>query len=295
MWRRPEFIFLCAALVTVAGSMAGFGFSGSATNRVKPDRVNVVSSASEYISRVIDAPGVKGESWQPPLAQRETRQWVYDVFTPPEIFFDPRLKEFSVTPPMTAIARDEATATAVQLPAPLGVQLLDVKRTLFRLQLIGFVESERGYLGLFENILTSETFLAAKERSVPSLNLVIEAIDVRARPVSVPESMTTQQTLATASVRDLSSGETIALTTAERCYTAAPRATLVIGISATKQRDVCNGDLIEVDGVAYEIEEIQLAPPSVTICRRGSAQVAAERRTLGLKKVNAAMTATPST
>ena len=294
MWRRPEFIFLCVALVTVAGSMARFGIYGSATNRIKSDRVKVVGSVSGYISNVIDVAGVKAESWQPPSAQRKSRQWVYDVFTPPEIFFDARLKEFTVTPPTTAIAHDE-TATAVQLPASLGVQLIGVKRTLFRLQLIGFVESERGYQGLFENTLTSETFLAVKGRVVPALNLVIEDVDVRARPVSLPESMTTQQTLATASVRDVLSGETIALTTAERCYAAAPRATLITGIAVMAQRDVCNGDVIEVDGVTYEIGEIQLAPPSVTICRRGSAQVVAERRTLSLQETKTVVTATPST
>jgi hypothetical protein len=238
---------------------------------------------------------LKAEPWLPPRAQRRSQQWVYDVFTPPEIFFDPRLKEFSVTPPTTAIARDERTATAAQLPASLGVQLLGVKRTPFRLQLIGFVETERGYLGLFENTLTTETFLAIKGRHVPSLKLVIEDIDVRARPVSLPESMTTHQTLATASVRDLLSGETIALTNAERCYAAAPRAILATGISEIAQRDVCNGDVIEVNGITYEIGEIQLAPPSVTICRRASAQGVAERRTLSLTNTKAVEPAGPST
>lgn len=295
MWRRPEFIFLCVALVTAAGSMSWFGLNRSSTGRIRPERIKIVSSAPAYLSSVFDVNGAKAESWQPPSGQRKSRQWVYDVFTPPEIFFDPHLKEFSVTPPTTAIERDESTATAAQRPASLGVELMGVKRTLFRLQLIGFVESDRGYQGLFENTLTSETFLAAKGRSVPALNLVIEDVDVRTHSVSLPESMTTQQTLATASVRDLSSGEIIALTTLERCYAAAPRATLVTGISAMAQRDVRNGDVIEVDGVTYEIGEIQLAPPSVTICRRASAQVAAERRTLNLKDAKAAVTATPST
>jgi hypothetical protein len=294
MFRRPEFILPCVALGVAVGSFAWFGFLSIRANRVKPERAKFVVAGPSSPGRDNRARMLKAEPWSPPPAQRRSTQWVYDVFTPPEIFYDARLKAFSVTPPTTAIAREEGATMGDKLQAPPSIQLVGVKRALFRLQLIGFVGTEHGYLGLFENTIASETFLARSGRTVSTLNLVIEEIDVRPRPVALPKSMTTQRLVGTASVRDQISGEAVTLTSTERCYTAEPRATLAIGNTGTAPREVGKGDVIEVNAVTYEIGEIQLSPPSVAICRSASDQVVAERRTLSLQETKVAEPAVPS-
>src|SRR5262245_56034292 len=59
-----------------------------------------------YTATAPDAPPVKMETWAPPVAQTRGREWIYDTFTPPEIFYNPRSKRFTVKPP-SALLDDE--------------------------------------------------------------------------------------------------------------------------------------------------------------------------------------------
>src|SRR5438876_1315451 len=152
MFRRPEFIFPCVAFGAAVGSFAWFGVLSPKTIRAKTERAKNVASGPSYHIRDESARNLKAELWSPPPAQRGGTRWVYDVFTPPEIFYDARLRAFSVTPPTTAIARDEQGGSPGVAAAPMNIQLVGVKRALFRLQLIGFVGTDGGYLGLFENM-----------------------------------------------------------------------------------------------------------------------------------------------
>ena len=59
-----------------------------------------------YTPTAPDAPPIKTERWEPPVAQKRGREWIYDTFTPPEIFYNARSKQFTVRPP-TSLMDDE--------------------------------------------------------------------------------------------------------------------------------------------------------------------------------------------
>jgi hypothetical protein len=223
-----------------------------------------------------DAPEVKTETWDAPPAQRRGKDWVYDVFTPPEIFYDERSKQFSISPPLPEpVVEDKAE---VAPPPPFGLELVGVRRALFRLQLIGYAGGEGNYRGLFENAVTTETFLATRGRKLPALELTIEEFAVRRQPVTLPDSMTTSRLVATAVVRDERTGETVNLTDGERFYPAAPVATVVTD-GDRAQHEAHVGDRVEADGAVFRIDKIQLAPPSVDVTKVGADQLT-EQRTL---------------
>src|SRR5258706_15876534 len=87
-----------------------------------------------YAATAPDAPPVKTETWGAPVAQSRGGNWIYDTFTPPEIFYNARSKQFTVKPPSSLV--DEDTQEAF------GLDLISVRPEPFRLQLIVYVGGE---------------------------------------------------------------------------------------------------------------------------------------------------------
>ncbi|NBB79418.1 MAG: hypothetical protein GVY36_08235 [Verrucomicrobia bacterium] len=63
-----------------------------------------------------------------PMANEQSSGWLYDVFTPPQIFIDAD-GQFSIVP-----------ITPPPPPVPFGVYLAEIRRNLYRLQLEGYIE-----------------------------------------------------------------------------------------------------------------------------------------------------------
>jgi hypothetical protein len=262
-------VILGAALAVAAMSWGWCGWRVAKTSRAAPEP-RVKLSASGYTPAGRDAPASRTEVWPAPKAQEGG--WVYDVFTPPEIYYDARTKAFSVTPPELTPPKAEA--------APFGLEVLEVRRPLFRLQLVGFVGEEGNYLGLFQNVATTETFLAEAGRRLPELELTIERFEVGLADVALPESMTTRRRVATATVRDGRTGETVVLTDAAPHYTNTAVAIVAASGDRTVTREVREGEEVEFAGAHYKIEKIQLAPVSVVVSKVSSDPLNPARRTL---------------
>src|SRR5215207_6246279 len=130
---------------------------------------------SPYTPTAPDAPPVKTETWSAPVAQSRGREWIYDAFTPPEIFYNSRSKQFTVKPPSSLL--DEEAQEAF------GLELVAVRPEPFRLQLIGYAGGEGNWQGMFENVLTGEVFLGVSGRRVPKLNVTIKNFEVSVQPI----------------------------------------------------------------------------------------------------------------
>lgn len=265
-------LLVFAAVAIFAGSCLWAGWNGRRAAVNRPGATKLPASAeSAYAPVGRDAPEVKTETWEPPAPQRAGREWVYEVFTAPEIFYSERSKQFSVAPPEA-----EPSATAAE-PAEFGLELVSVRRDPFRLQLVGYVGGEGTYRGLFENVATTETLLAGGGRKLPALALTILDFAVRRQPVAMPDSMSTSRLVATAAVRDERTGQTITLTDTERFYPDA--AVAVVRAGDGDPREVHAGDEFPAGAATYRVEKIQLAPPSLEVTKRSPAQPG-ETRTL---------------
>lgn len=267
-----EKILLFASLGLVVASISVFG-ELAWRNARQPRGVvaRVQLSDAPYAATVGDAPAVKTDVWNPPAAQSRGRDWIYDTFTPPEIFYNPRSQLFTVKPPVNAA--DEAAEE------PFGLELVAVRPEPFRLQLIGYVGGAGNWRGTFENLVSGEVFLAGAGRQVPDLALSIKSLAVTAEPVVLAESMTTRQRVATAVVHDDRTGRDITLTHRERRFTGGLTALLApAGDSAA--REVRQGETFKVGAASYRVEKIQLAPPAVDVTKESSSLAQPDRRTL---------------
>lgn len=267
-----EKILLATAAVVALGSALAFGtLAWRNTRGPHGAAAHVTLSETPYTPTATDAPAVKTDLWSQPVAQSRGRDWVYDAFTPPEIFYNARSKHFTVKPPLAAA--DETPEE------PFGLELVAVRPEPFRLQLIGYVGGEGDWRGTFQNVATGEVFLAAAGRRVPNLALSIKALDVRTVDVALPQSMTTRQRVATAVIHDDRAKRDVTLTHRERQFTGGLSA-FVAPPGDTATREVREGETFKIGDASYRVEKIQLAPPTLDVTKEAPTLAQPDRRLL---------------
>ena len=258
------------ALVLALASAGVFGwmtFRHSGPAAIAP--VELVSSP--YDSKTPDAPPVKTETWAAPVAQSRGREWIYDTFTPPEIFYNSRSKQFTVKPPSSLLDESELEV--------FGVELVAVKPEPFRLQLIGYSGSAGNWRGTFTNVLTGETILAGPGRRISNLGVTIKSLDVGTQTVRIGESMPVRQTVATAVVLDEKNGRETTITNLARVFTGTVSAFVASpGVAGT--REVRTGEAFKIGEATFRIEKVQTTPPSIDIVKESSTLTQPDRRTL---------------
>jgi len=273
-------VLLGSGLLISLLSAAGFGYLVVGhVGFPSGDIPTVQLSGTAFTPKAPSAPAVKTETWAAPVAQTRGREWIYDTFTPPEIFYNARSKQFTVKPPSSLADEDVVQEN-------FGVELVAVRPEPFRLQLIGYAGGEGDWRGTFQNIITGEVFLGAAGKRVANLGLTIKSLQVRPQPIRAGESMTTNQLVATAVVSDEKSGREMILTNRERRFTGLLSAFVALpGDSAT--RETRKGDVFKIGDATYRIDGIQLTPPSVEIVKEAPTLTQPDRRTLTPREADA--------
>lgn len=260
-----------AAAVAVASGVVFGTLAWRQASAPPPDVASVELAGKPYVPGIAEPEPVKTMTWATPVAQSRGREWIYDAFTPPEIYYNSRTKQFTVRPP-TSLA-DEETEEAF------GIELIGVRPEPFRLQLIGYVGEAGNWRGMFENLLNGEIILAGAGRRMPHLAASIKRLEVEPQPITMPQSMTTRQRVATAVVHDERTGEEVTLTHRERKFTGT--VTAFVAVAGEKgTREVRPGDAFERGPVTYRVHRIQLAPPQIEISKEKAGAAQPDRRTL---------------
>lgn len=280
-----EKIQLGAAVCLLLASAGAFGYlalrhQSDPREEMRPAQL----SGAAYQALAAEAPRVSTETWSAPAQQSRGREWVYDTFTPPEIFYNSRSRQFTVRPPSSLVDEDASEA--------FGVELVAVRPEPFRMQLTGYVGGEGEWRGVFQNVVSGEVFLAGSGRRVPNLALTIRSMDVKPQPVALAESMTTRQRVAYAVVRDEKTGRDITLTHRERVFTGTVFAFLAQpGQSAA--REVRSGDTFQIGDATYRVGRIETTPASVEITKESPNLTQPDRRVLTPREAEVADETTP--
>jgi hypothetical protein len=230
-------------------------------------------SDTPYTPAVAETEVVKTDTWAAPAAQSRGRDWIYDTFTPPEIFYNPRYKHFTVKPPAAVVSEDVAA------DEPFGLDLVSVRDEPYRLQLIGYVGGPGSWRGTFENVASGEVFLATAGKQLPKLALTIKSFEVRTVEVKIGDTMTTHQLVATAVILDEKTNKEMIITHRERAYTGGLSAFVSL-TGETATREVRMGESFKIGDTTYHIDKIQLSPPSIDVTKDATSLPQADRRTL---------------
>jgi hypothetical protein len=261
--KSQDKILFGAALLLLLASAGWMALQGSKLSQLNDSNV-VNPTSSDYVAAGIDAPAVATKTWPTAGGQSSGAEWVYDVFTPPEIYYDAVSKKFSVTPPPPPIVGPVVVV-------PFGVELVQIKPDAFKLQLVGYVGSEGDYRGTFENTVSGETVIGRAGKVIPSLGLMIKSFEVKRNAIKSPDSMITYDTEATAVVVDTKSGDQVTLTNKHRSINGEPFAVLKADGSdqAVPYRA---GAIFQVGEVKYTVVSVTAEPPSAQV-RKESADL----------------------
>lgn len=267
----PRLAFV-GVLLTALASTGVFGGLAWQHSRAFARRAESHEPVSRAYAPLIEPAASPGDGpWMPPPAQSRGPDWIFDAFTPPEIFYHSPSGAFTLRPPV--VVESDVTVEAF------GLELVAVRPEPFRFQLIGHAGGDGDWRGLFENVLTGEVLLAAAGRRVPELDVAVVELDVRPRETPLAESMTTRQRIATARVRDERTGGELTLSERERRLSDSPSA-LVATQDAATIREVRAGDSFAIGDATYRIESVQLSPASIDVEKSTAHPQPSERRTL---------------
>lgn len=116
-------------------------------------------------------PDLSVPAWSPPPSQSAGEEWVFDLFTPPNIEFDRVAQTFRVE--------------GVDRPAaePFGVQLVAMEQRRYRIQLVGHGGRPGGYFLNLRDEEERRDVLAFEGRDYPDLEISIREVAVEQRRV----------------------------------------------------------------------------------------------------------------
>lgn len=273
LW-ASERIFVLSVGILATASLVVFGGRETAVRPVATLPGSVMVATYEPPNTGIIA-GERQQTWAGPPALSRGREWVYEVFTPPEIFYDVETHRFRVAGNIPA-----AEVNLSSESRDFGIELVAIEAAEFPLQLVGYIGEPGTYQGIFVNVETAETFLGATGRRVPELGLIIDTFDVTRKTIAIEEGMSVVELIAEARVRHEARGEEIVLNDRTRTMKGVRRVRLRIAQDEGSDWVAEEGEVRRIEGDLYRIEKIRLAPASVTISKESAGATASEVRTL---------------
>lgn len=161
-----KIVFALAVLVLL-GSV-GFFLRSSTQSFDVATHLNKTPTGPAYQS--ISKPDIVpvASDWPEPVPQDAEGQWMYDVFTPPKIWWDQENQLFvAVSPFVPATAKP-----------PFGLQLVRIERPLYRIQLDAYFQRPEGTLIQLRDVETGETLRGKEGEAFDESDVVIKSFKV---------------------------------------------------------------------------------------------------------------------
>ena len=237
------------------GAWTLFGGTGDAS----PPELPAPGPNATHHAAALSNPESAPEIWAAPKVPEGASEWLFDVFTPPVIYYDIENQEFSVTPPDSGMGGARAES------APFGLELVEVKRTPYRIQLVGYVGSEGDYIATFEDVDAGETFLARPGRPVEGPGIVVLSLRVEKVREQLGGGSTVHDTRATAVIRDLRQDREVTLVQKTRFMNDVPTAVFRVPGAFARRIEGKRGETLTVGDARYTVGLVTLEPPAAEV------------------------------
>lgn len=272
-------LFLVVAVLLLAGGVFLYLQKSGKTPSASA-AINAEPADNPYVAETVPVSESREANWPEPVAQSAGPEWIYDVFTPPEIYIDADGNfvptGWKPTPP----------------PPPFGIYLAEIVRKPYRIQLEGYIEEDRSdpsktLLLLFDE----EAQLQVRARpgdDKPETEFKLLSFDIQ----RVRDEDNYIEILAEATILDQRSGQEVVLTHGERLYDA--------GVTVVIRSREDSGFVQELSKAPaefkgpsgqYTLLDINLEESSVTVEKLATEDEETEIRIL---EASAASTSTPT-
>jgi len=257
---RNNFDKLLLALAAAVLALSGVWMwqQQADVRRVRAQAVVAQLAGASYEVANLHAPDLTAATWPKAPSQSHGRGWLYEVFTPPVIYYNTLAKSFTVTAP----------GMPGESGADFGLELVGVKREPYRLQLVGYVGSPGDYRAAFVSSAQPETLLVREGRRFADLGLTLKSFDVKKVLVEHGDAWPVYDIAALAVLLDDRTGADVVLDSRARKFTDTPLAVLQSAGGDGKPREFHEGDTFSDDTSTYRVERIQLDPPEVVVARQ---------------------------
>ncbi|MBK1876315.1 hypothetical protein [Pelagicoccus mobilis] len=207
------------------------------------------------------APDGSGVNWRPAESQSRGDDWLFDVFTPPVIYYDPNSREFAVTPPSI-----QTVDTGENLWAAFDVELLEVRQRPYKLQLVGYAGSQGSYIAYFENTETGALVYLKEGQEEPELGVRLTAFQEQQIEIKKEDDTPVVENVGVARIADYASGQEVSLTNMETKMFSDLEAKIRL-LPGGVVRYVQIGSRLELESGDYIVEDLSAQPPEAMITK----------------------------
>lgn len=209
----------------------------------------------------IDPVQLSDSFWKTPSKQSRGENWVFDVFTPPVIYYNPLSREFAVTSPaLTAVAGGEDPWQSF------GLELIEVRPRPYRLQLVGYAGEEGNFVAYFEYLDSGDLVLARPGKLLVEAGVKVVSFEVKRMEIQQEGSMPVFENVGVARVLDYQSGEEVFLTNLETKIFSDLEAR-VRSVSEETVYVVREGSQVELDTGTYIIGDLSSEPQEAMVTK----------------------------
>lgn len=258
--KTNDTLYLAAGGLVLLGTCAWAFFQQSAISDLR-DPINSPASGSAYEATPLTLTAAESRQWPDAPQQNAGENWIFDVFTPPVIYYNVDTKQFTVKIPEPPRLGD----VGPQPVSSFGLELVKVVQPLFRLQLVGYIGEGPTARGNFENQQTGQVIFGTTGKKIPELNLEIVSFSAERRRIKVEGGTELVVTEAMAVVRDTSTGVETTLDAKVRT----PEGPLNVTFKKSDGTEVVAkaGDVITQGEDTYTVGELQLSPPGAVVTK----------------------------
>jgi len=268
--KHQDKILLGLALLLVAGGGFGAWYYYDKKTRPALKPAAKFNDVRPYKPKVAPVSIPPTETWAQPGSQSSGKDWIYEVFTSPHLYYDENKKEIIAIPPVY-----------VEPPKPFGVDLVRVVPGPFRLQLVG----QKGDDGIFEDLVNNDTIIARAGRNngplateqLARLKIEIRDYQVKEVPYDENDPASSRVRIVVATVVDTETGASYVLDSRVRRMGGSPSAILMPAhIPGQPDHEIdplqVGGVYTDPEGSVYTVDAIIENPPSITVTKRSAGQ-----------------------
>lgn len=197
-------------------------------------------------------------AWPEPAVQTRGRGWVYEVFTPPAVFYDRQTRALAAVPAANVLPADPDAP-------PAELQLLQVRPGVFRYQLVGYAGKRDNPHGVFADTVTGETVLGRAGEHVGRDRFLLEKLRVGRAGGEEGGNPAPGGLVATATVLDETTGDEVVLTTLGRSLAGAPQGLFASLKKPDWRCELREGEAIACNGLSYRVDRLELDPPLAVV------------------------------
>ena len=192
--------------------------------------------------------------WARPAGQSRGPDWLFEVFTPPVIYYNPTARSFTVTPPRPVAEPD----------VPFGLELLEVRRESYRLQLAGYFGGPEDRLVAFVSPNEPGIRFARPGDRIDSLGLTFKSFEVRKVVAGHTAAGPVYEVAGTAVLWDEKNGTEVVLDSRSQKFSDTPVA-VFRSLEGGGPHVLHEGDSFADETCRYRIERILLEPAEVAV------------------------------